>query len=263
MAKVVKESIKELEVGDYPNTLYKYRVWSNECHRKIITDREVYLAAPSSFEDPLDCKFPIRWDLLTDEQIWTKYYTNSKEQNLLWNEEQHISFANEWLKKTPIKDKNFIDSQTKKDFEDYDNRIGVLSLTEYPELDEMWDKYSESGKGFCIGFDTKVLFDYMGGGGKVEYVDKIPVILPMPFHSFHQQRFLQIFNKMDTWDFEQEYRTIIFDKNELTSETRKRILPPEAYREVLLGMKVEKKHEDEIRDLLKSEMSHVSVRKVE
>lgn len=57
---------------DLPQTVYKYRVWKNPRHQTILTDRQVWFAQPSSFEDPLDCKIPIRYDLLTEKDIYPK-----------------------------------------------------------------------------------------------------------------------------------------------------------------------------------------------
>lgn len=44
----------------------RYAKGSNDFHKTIITDRNVFLAAPNTFDDPLDSKFPVRWDLITD-----------------------------------------------------------------------------------------------------------------------------------------------------------------------------------------------------
>jgi len=39
------------EEMDLPQTVYKYRVWKNPSHQTILTDRQVWFAQPSSFED--------------------------------------------------------------------------------------------------------------------------------------------------------------------------------------------------------------------
>lgn len=44
-----------------PKKLYKYREWDNLYHREILENNMIYLASPSSFEDPLDCNPPIRY----------------------------------------------------------------------------------------------------------------------------------------------------------------------------------------------------------
>lgn len=37
----------------------------------------------------------------------------------------------------------------------------------------MWEKYANNHMGVCFGFDAKALFDCVGGGGEVQYVDKL------------------------------------------------------------------------------------------
>lgn len=57
---IVKIEQKTLEeMTGLPEVVYKYRDWNNNFHKKIITNREVFFAAPTSFEDPLDCKLDI------------------------------------------------------------------------------------------------------------------------------------------------------------------------------------------------------------
>lgn len=41
---------------DQPAVLCKYRDWSNEYHRTILTERELYFSPPSCFEDETDCR---------------------------------------------------------------------------------------------------------------------------------------------------------------------------------------------------------------
>ena len=39
----------------YPTVLYKYRCWDNDLHKKILTEKKLYLASPKEFEDKHDC----------------------------------------------------------------------------------------------------------------------------------------------------------------------------------------------------------------
>ena len=55
---------------DYPKILYKYLFWSNECHRKIITENRLYVSSPIDFNDPIDFRIGNNYSLLdTDEKI--------------------------------------------------------------------------------------------------------------------------------------------------------------------------------------------------
>jgi len=57
-----------------PDTLYKYRIWSNEYHQKILTHQQVFLSSPAGLNDPFDASLPFRYDPLemTPENITRK-----------------------------------------------------------------------------------------------------------------------------------------------------------------------------------------------
>jgi hypothetical protein len=163
---------------EVPAILYKYRTWSNPFHQNILSDLQVYIPAPTEFEDELDCRNDIRYDLLTNEQIYQKYFQISRANNPHYSLEQHIDFANHWYKISPMHDKEKIKLQQQDDFNEYDKRMGILSLTANPNRPEMWNKYSELNKGFCVGFSSEILFKFIGGGGVVNYCILPPSILP-------------------------------------------------------------------------------------
>lgn len=52
------ENIKK----NFPEILYKYRDWSDPFHKTILTNQELFFAAPDRFLDKNDCRFPIEWD---------------------------------------------------------------------------------------------------------------------------------------------------------------------------------------------------------
>ena len=59
-------SFDELEL---PEVIYKYRSWTNPFHLEVISKKVLYMASPSEFTDPHDCKNPIGYDLLTDNKM--------------------------------------------------------------------------------------------------------------------------------------------------------------------------------------------------
>src|SRR6185437_3298623 len=119
-------------------------------------------------------------------------------------------------------------------FWEYDGRIGILSLTEYNNSLAMWNYYACSGRGFCVGLDTQILFSFVGGGGKVDYpCDGLPTIHGTD--SYLVERWKKTFNKETKWEFEQEYRVSVFNPNGLRMEERKVKLPAECLREIIFG----------------------------
>lgn len=223
------------EKDDFPPTIYKYRSWTDNFHKEIISEQVVFMAKPSSFEDLLDCKLQKRYDLLTDNDIYNKYFEISKKDNPNWARQQHRKFARDWFKKSSMRNMEYIKQKQKEHFTEFDNRFGVLSLTANPKLYAMWDKYSDKHQGFCVGFHTKKMFKNLGGGGEVAYYDKLPDILP--FDSYEIEHFKQVFLKEKKWAFEEEYRTHRFYPKPATIEDRRIKLPKDCYKEIIFGAK--------------------------
>jgi hypothetical protein len=226
----------------WPEIVYKYRDYKALFHRNILTHRQLFLAPPSSFEDPLDCKNPIRYDLLSEEDIYRKYlhYSYEDPEHVGWSKQRHKKYARDFTKNSPIKDKGAIQKYAVDSFYEFDSRFGVLSLTEIPDSFRMWKKYSKEHTGFSVGFKPKIMFPFLGGGAKVEYCDDLPIILPNPKDEPEVQHYKQVFFKLKNWTFEQEYRTHKFSANgPLTAEARTIVMPAEAYSEIILGAKID------------------------
>jgi hypothetical protein len=232
------------EMTDLPPTVYKYRSWADAFHKEIITEQIVFMARPTSFEDPLDCKLRTRYDLLTKEDLYSKYLRDSKKDYPARTRQEHRIFAREWAIKSPIRNKEHNEQLQKDEFEMWDNRFGVLSLTANPTLREMWDKYSDHHRGFCVGFNSENMFKYLGGGGPVTYFDKLPDILPSD--SLEERHSKQVFSKEAKWGFEKEYRTHKFFPFEAMVEHRRIKLPKDCYAEIIFGANLPEVNKQEI-----------------
>ncbi|HSH66837.1 MAG TPA: hypothetical protein VLB84_13835, partial [Bacteroidia bacterium] len=138
------------ELKDYPNILYKYRSWNDKWHKTILTNQAVYLSRPSKFEDKLDCKSIMRYDLLTPTEIYNKYYNLSKKTYPNLDELDHRKNATREFLKSPMFDQNHIRICMQEYLIDFDDRFGVLSLTADNTNPSMWKKYSDDHKGFCV-----------------------------------------------------------------------------------------------------------------
>lgn len=250
---------KDFSEMELPETIYKYRVWTTHNHKTIITKRILFMAPPSSFEDPLDCKNPVRWDLLTDEEIFSRYYDDIKEMKPGWKEYQWRNFANQKTKSSPLKDEKLVKKHVEQTDRDFDARFGVLSLTANPNNDQMWKSYSDNYKGFCVGFHPEILFTHLGGGGDVNYVKEHPTIYPKPRHSYKEQHFLLVFSKLEKWSYEQEYRTHKFYPKPTTPDDRQIIIPPEAYKEIIIGKKMDEAMKKDLVDSIPNELKKIQI----
>ncbi|WP_313375641.1 hypothetical protein [Chishuiella sp.] len=79
------------------------------------------------------------------------------------------------------------------------------------------------------------MFRFLSGGGKVEYVDELPIILPKPFMNFAEALRNIIYCKTKDWEFEDEYRTKNFWSHVASISDRKIKLPKEAFNKIILG----------------------------
>ncbi len=194
----------EFTKGDYPNVLYKYRNFEDHRHLSILTDQEVFFSAPSCFEDPLDCKVPVRPELLENNQILELYEYHSRMQFPRLTRRHHKRNAREWKSKGLLKNRERLKKLRDEDLTAYDKRVGILSLTANQISEPMWVKYASNHTGFAVGFYAECLFNFVGGGGIVRYCESLPIILPRPFHSFEQQIHMRAFFKQMQWSFEEE-----------------------------------------------------------
>jgi hypothetical protein len=197
----------------------------------------VYLAPPSSFEDPIDCKNPIRWDLLADEEIFRRYYNHIKELKPNWPEFKWRNYANTKKKIAPFKNPKLLAEFAKQSEIDFDQRFGLLSLTAISEK----------------------LFPKLGGGCKVEYVKELPIIYPRPPHSFEEQHYFQVFNKLEKWSYEEEYRTHKFYTGPAKTEDRLIEIPPEAYKEIIIGNDKPEDMKSNLLDSIPSELKNIDI----
>jgi hypothetical protein len=246
--KIINEDISKIAV---PEILYKYRTWSDAYHQGIISNQSVFMASPTSFEDEKDCKLLKRFDLMTKDDIYTLCYSRLKLDNPLSSDKELKKRALEAAKNSPLNNKEETALNQQKYFADFDLRFGVLSLTANQLLNAMWEKYSDNHKGFCVGFDSKIMFNHLGGGGPVNYFDVLPDIVYTD--SREVEHIKQVFSKEKKWEFEQEYRTHMFRVKPLTKEDRCIKLPKECYKQILFGMSISAEDKNAIIEICKQE----------
>ncbi len=248
---------------EFPDTLYKYRFISKENHQSILFLREAYFSSPSGFEDKYDCKVPTRWDLLTYEDMQNYYFEDSI-RRLPSNAtiEDRIEFAIFNANNNAFKDEEFVSKKQKEDFENFDKRIGVLCLTPFNNLFQLWEKYAEQHTGFCVGFEPNFMLKGIGtGAGLVQYHDELPVILPLYKMPFEVQMQRQVYGKLTNWEFEKEYRVLLSNGGKLLDSDRKKTIPFEAYKEIIIGAKMTAENIETLLSIIPKELSHVSLKK--
>ena len=248
---------KDFEEMDIPPIIYKYRDWENKSHRQILKKREIYFAQPNSFEDPLDCHIPRRFDLLTDDDILDKYRRDLKKENPNLDGEEIEAIAKEWFDKGFLRDEKRIQEMQDFFWQDFNKRYGICCLTPVPDSKEMWDKYSNHLKGFCVGFHSLILFkdkQHVGGGGPVSYFQELPTLIPFKEEPMVElQR--QIYSKEEKWSFEKEYRL-----SKIKIKNRSAKIPKEAYAEVIIGSEIQKNYKKDIIRIVTNRLPDVKLK---
>ena len=254
--------VKEIEMvnwnnNEIPKTLYKYRDWCDQYHKKILTNQELFFSSPSKFNDPFDCNIPIAYHLLKDNPDLAKDFFNDvvKRHNPNLSVEKHKEEVARHLKDGRFKDLEYLKKMNKKSLEDLHNIYGVLSLTAVNNNILMWAHYANAHKGFCVGFDSAKLFNECGGGGNVNYAKEFPKILPT--EELMKQVAKQILTKASFWDYEIEYRLFKMDFANKVIQ-----IPSEFITELILGYSMPNSHEKEILDLVSDKLPHVKVFKI-
>jgi len=241
------------EIGG-PPTLYKYRVWDIVHHDRFIKNREVYMASPETFQDDMDCRIPVNIDELSFNEIIQVV----EDKNPSISPEQVQNFVKEKLRPgyDTVHLLNYLDSFYNDTFS---KMIGILSLTAENHLEYMWNLYANNGKGFCIGYDTHVLFSYLGGGGPVLYGESAPVIRPTPLESIESILVKKVLFKHKRYSREKEYRTYTVFKESDSNEKRRIQLPKEAYKKIILGENISSNHRKEIITAVKNNLGSIPI----
>jgi hypothetical protein len=238
-----------------PETVYKYRCWNDSFHRRLLFEQELYLASAVQFNDPFDSTIPFRYrkEDLTPDNIFLKLIEVGKKQwpsmsdtelyQLAYERQSSGDFENGkyWIENYP---------SWKKDIE---NMFGIASLTPKNDNLLMWSHYSNSHKGFVMGFQTEMLFDQVQGSlGPVLYSEKVP---EMGLFEDMTIGLIRILNTKSTnWQYEEEIRISKIHSSRQTVKLRK-----DTITSVIMGANLTENEKNQITDFIKKELPHVKL----
>src|SRR6266446_10364667 len=138
-----------------PKQLFKYRV-INDYTEKIFTKQELYFAAPKDFNDPFDCAFhlPCQGDGAR-EVIASVAFQAARRTRPQWTLEKAFEEAEKAATTIVTKHHEEASRQLSKSLaRDYNDRVGILSLTATANNTLMWTHYADNHKGICLEFRT-------------------------------------------------------------------------------------------------------------
>lgn len=245
----------------YPEILYKYRDWNNKLHQRIITENEIFLAKPSSLNDPFDSKIPIRFDKGSKEKAFEMALEIVKLEYPRYNDEAQQKIAKEIVDKGLWKDPRNIEAQTAFQRQKIDKDFGICSFSDDKNLNLVWTHYGASHYGFCVGFNTQNLIHelknrILSSTGliidllNIDYVDEFPYI--DGFDESNDKNLIRVLKtKARPWDYEQEHRLI------LLNGTNKAVkLSDSVIQDVVFGIRMDEKFKKEIIATLKDKQNN-------
>lgn len=220
---------------DIPRFLYKYRSFYNEDgsenkYWKDYLSGSFHLSKAIDFEDVNDCK-----PSFNKEKIF-KYILNINEVNTNLNLPININEVNTNLKQ---KLSDLIDTIE----ENYQKYIFIGCFTASNENKQMWKKYADDHKGFCIEYDTEknqrlknsiLRVCYVEEERRKEFVDRtdsmLKIIENIRFKSkedihlnistIEQKNiYSPIFIKTNNWSFEKEYRLFLLEHRTMNDKS--------------------------------------------
>ncbi|HRI59001.1 MAG TPA: DUF2971 domain-containing protein [Saprospiraceae bacterium] len=139
--------------------LYKYRVWNQGAYlpiaeqfqRKILTERQIFLASPSSFNDPYDIAIPrhFKKEEMTRDNLFKKLY-NTFQGNI--SDDEKIKLCNERIDSGVFENGQYVVESHPLIKDAYAKKTGVFCLSSKNDDILMWAHYADLHKGFCLGF---------------------------------------------------------------------------------------------------------------
>ena len=240
------DQVKTSFLASCPATVYKYRSWSDQNHRRSLTDLSIWYSNPKTLNDLWDIRLP--YEFAYNEVYHPAFYEKLCKHHAKKNYDELQQLYDE-IKSNPKLwvDKNYNDLREGAIYEE----IGVFSTSEDPVNDLMWAHYGKDHTGFCIGYDSfKILSAKKCSAGRALFIDTPPK------YSFIKQidegGFSEYFLKNKRWEYEKEFRFLTFvdcEKDRLGKVDRS------AIKEVILGRYISNDHKDQILNCLRNEFA--------
>ena len=238
-----------------PKHLYKYRV-ANDLSLDALKRGLVWYSKPEGLNDPHDVS--ARWQKdFTDKEIVEDYLMMrevgtpvsgiaDEVKKLLskgWSYKKILKYFDDLFMPVDRKPQRELLQDVLYYNEVMFSAMGVLSLSEDPLHQLMWAHYSDSHKGFCLGFEnheTNIIGQY---GSEVNYFKKMPKPNIRGFQKGGGGEVINMiaYSKSLDWKYEKEWRILKQTGNNLYSY-------PGKLSEVILGLKISSEDEDKVRN---------------
>ena len=237
-----------------PKVVYKYRTWNDPYHKGLLLNQEAWFSHPFDLNDPLDVRPETEFDLneINDARYLEKLRGQAKEIfPALTHQEQEAKAQEQW-QMTKGNPKLIIENRTRQTQERKNyNQVGVFSTSSNELSSELWGKYGNAYKGYCLGFKTvEFCRSTKSGFGHVVYSDK-----PYQYSFLNKKdEFSPLFLKKTSWGYEAEFRFLTVgvdvEINGKVYTTRTQKFSVDVVSEIVLGHNLSKEDEEAILKVL-------------
>ncbi len=238
------EEIRGILLEHGPKYLYKYREGTDKDLENLREDK-MWMAIPSEFNDPFDCKVYVDCELVAKELIGNEAKLNllMKTRGITEKDPIYIKFLN------GVK---MMENKLNEEITMKRDRSFIYCLSEKRNSQLMWSHYANNHKGFCIGYDFEKLLG-------LHNIDMLPVIYSKDFFVIdtlekfknHMDIFMKsVRRKSLDWSYEKEWR--IFGEYKINESNQKGMISemPIPFN-IYMGCKIEKELENQIVDICK------------
>ncbi|MGZ3749611.1 MAG: DUF2971 domain-containing protein [Pseudobdellovibrionaceae bacterium] len=139
------------------------------------------------------------------------------------------------------------------------NKVGVFSLTANFKNILSWSHYTDSHRGFCVGFHTGNLNAFLEKCGPsldlraVDYTTEYPYVKAYRTSDVEKTKKI-LWTKANDWEYECEYRILWFD-----GANKPLKIPDGVIRRVILGCHVDSADKDEMMSILRACTDRISL----
>jgi len=195
-----------------PIRLYKYRDTGPNTER-IFKGRNLYFAAPDSFNDPFDCSFHVlvegaRNEAVTEAVAWSLI----KDRLPDLSPEEQVRGAKEVRKRLiATRQKELEQMLVDKLSKDTNERVGICCFTEVSDDILMWAHYADCHRGICLEFSSTK--GPLKAAQPVEYSSQYPALDLEAIVTKEGLRAAApwMLMKAEHWSYEKEWRVLDFE----------------------------------------------------
>ena len=259
-----------LDLKDLPEHLYKFRVFDDPNHKRILTDNELFFPSPRWFNDPFDSTIPVRYDQGSREEIINHWVSHLKITRPSLSPQDMEAEATRLFESGRFRTPQSIEDIARMSRERTYGTVGVFSLTANYENILLWSHYADKHRGFCIGFDAKKLClfcinylknlesRFLRGNQSIIFRD-VRYTRNYPFINayrteLNERTLSQLLTKSIDWKYEQEYRIVWFHGPDM-----KLIINDGIMNKVILGCQMDKRGQEEMISVLRKRRDRISL----